>query len=310
MGILKRMCPWGACAVIALLASAARADVDVWFELTKSSGPGNGIVSVDEGAAGKALTITTDQAPGTYEITITLMADVPADEALYGWSLDLISPTAANVAVTSLTYLGDFDFDLPVTIGGGPGQIIDDASQIVFANLQSGTLELAEFVLTIDHPPADDVQLFCGIGADNWAGLVSPINIRYGDADPLDGETADLVAGTPSIIIKPFSPPPPPSTGACCHADGSCTAETAAGCGLIGGANYNGDGTDCGTANCPQPPPPTGACCHADGTCSLETSASCQAIFNTRNSEAAASKYVSINGRFAIKIADGSYIFP
>ena len=266
-------------AVVLLGPTAVRGDVNVWFEVTASNGPGTGLVSVEQGSVGQPLVITTDQVTGTYQITITMMAEVPDDEALYGYSLDLISPTASNVAVTSLTYLGDFDFDLPINVAASPGKIIDDASQIVFANLQSGTLELLEFVLTIDRPPSDDVELFCGIGESNWAGLVSPIQIRYADSDPLDGEEADLVSNKPSIIIKQIiPPPPPPATGACCHADGACSLETASSCELIGGASYKGDSTDCATADCPQPAPPTGACCHVEGACSIETSASCGVI--------------------------------
>ncbi len=60
----------------------------------------------------------------------------------------------------------------------------------------------------------------------------------------------------------------PQPTGACCHADGSCTVETAADC----GGDYQGDDVTCAAASCPQP---TGACCHDDGSCTVETAADC-----------------------------------
>lgn len=52
-----------------------------------------------------------------------------------------------------------------------------------------------------------------------------------------------------------------PPTGACCAADGSCTEVPFEDC--PDGA-YQGDGTDCASADCPQP---TGACCAPNGSC-------------------------------------------
>ena len=52
------------------------------------------------------------------------------------------------------------------------------------------------------------------------------------------------------------------AVGACCLADGSCLVATATSCSALGGV-YSGNGSTCGTANCPQP----GACCLPDGTC-------------------------------------------
>ena len=63
------------------------------------------------------------------------------------------------------------------------------------------------------------------------------------------------------------------ATGACCFGDGSCSILSAGACAGQGGT-YQGDGTDCGSANCPQP---TGACCFGDGSCSDLTAANCSA---------------------------------
>jgi hypothetical protein len=62
-------------------------------------------------------------------------------------------------------------------------------------------------------------------------------------------------------------------TGACCLPNGSCITSTAAGCSGAGGT-YQGDGSQCGTVNCPQPP--TGACCFF-ASCSVLSSFACAA---------------------------------
>jgi hypothetical protein len=54
---------------------------------------------------------------------------------------------------------------------------------------------------------------------------------------------------TDSIVVS-FAP----ATGACCDGQGGCAAQTEADC-LAAGSTYQGDGTDCSTANiCPAPP--------------------------------------------------------
>ena len=62
-------------------------------------------------------------------------------------------------------------------------------------------------------------------------------------------------------------------TGACCRPDGTCFEASQAFCTTSGGV-YQGDGTTCGTVNCPQPP--TGACCLTSG-CTILTQAQCTA---------------------------------
>jgi pectate lyase len=59
--------------------------------------------------------------------------------------------------------------------------------------------------------------------------------------------------------------------GACCFADGSCADLTAADCAGQSGT-YQGDLTDCASADCPQP---DGACCFVDGSCSTLTAVGC-----------------------------------
>jgi hypothetical protein len=61
--------------------------------------------------------------------------------------------------------------------------------------------------------------------------------------------------------------------GACCiTATGACITSSAIGCAASGGV-YQGDGSVCGSVQCPQPP--TGACCFDTGTCSLLTQLQC-----------------------------------
>ena len=60
--------------------------------------------------------------------------------------------------------------------------------------------------------------------------------------------------------------------GACCHPDGSCTADWYYLC----DDTYMGDGTTCTPSPCPGP---TGACCHPDGTCSVGTQSQCTDVY-------------------------------
>ncbi|MCK4341453.1 MAG: hypothetical protein KAY37_07010 [Phycisphaerae bacterium] len=57
--------------------------------------------------------------------------------------------------------------------------------------------------------------------------------------------------------------PPCGIIGACCFPDGSCVDLVENDCDTQGG-DWQGQGTDCATFNCPQPP---GACCFTDGSC-------------------------------------------
>jgi hypothetical protein len=57
------------------------------------------------------------------------------------------------------------------------------------------------------------------------------------------------------------------SDGSCCHADGTCTVTSQAGC----SETWTAGGT-CSPNNCPQP---TGSCCHADLTCTVVQQAEC-----------------------------------
>ncbi|MBI5761948.1 MAG: hypothetical protein HZA51_00335 [Planctomycetes bacterium] len=202
----RRLWVW---TIVLFTASAARADIDAWYELTASTGPiGTGVVSVEQGTAGRQLIITTDSTPGTYTFTIKLLADVDLVDALYGYSVDLIAPTAANVEATAFDYLSLMDLDMPILLGAGPGALIDDASQLTFFSPQSGPLELFEFTLTVEQSLPADIELYSGIGLLNWGSANPPAIIRYADADPLDGEVADLVTNRPSIVIRQFQTPP------------------------------------------------------------------------------------------------------
>jgi hypothetical protein len=59
--------------------------------------------------------------------------------------------------------------------------------------------------------------------------------------------------------------------GACCMADGSCSAQTADDCAAVGGT-YQGDGISCNPNPCPQP---SCACCFEVGTCQELTESEC-----------------------------------
>lgn len=68
--------------------------------------------------------------------------------------------------------------------------------------------------------------------------------------------------------------------GACCLPDGTCRVGTISACNDLNG-QYQGDGTDCNSTNCPG----VGACCMADGNCADVTEFSCDAFGGTWQGE-------------------------
>ncbi len=109
------------------------------------------------------------------------------------------------------------------------------------------------------------------VGGDVLGTLPGPFNFdgarffgwgAFGVPDP---STRTIDPGTLNFIVTG------PALGACCLADGSCVAATATDCAAQAGT-YQGDNTDCGSANCPQP---LGACCFADGSCQIFTAVAC-----------------------------------
>ncbi|MBC7773275.1 MAG: hypothetical protein H7210_12320 [Pyrinomonadaceae bacterium] len=109
------------------------------------------------------------------------------------------------------------------------------------------------------------------VGGDLLGTLPGPFNFdgarffgwgAFGVPDP---STRTIDPGILNYIVSG------PAFGACCLADGTCVAATTTDCAAQSGT-YQGDNTDCGTANCPQP---LGACCFADGTCQSLTAVGC-----------------------------------
>jgi hypothetical protein len=59
--------------------------------------------------------------------------------------------------------------------------------------------------------------------------------------------------------------------GACCLPEGGCLQMTAEACSWEANGTYQGNDTDCATANCPSP----GACCFLDGSCDVMMATKC-----------------------------------
>jgi hypothetical protein len=207
-------------ALLLVPCAAAQADVDAWYELVSATGPAaDALVSVDQGAAGKRLSVTLTNTPGPYQLTILMVANVGVDKPIIAHSTDLIAPVAANVTVDSVDLLGNFAFDFPPILSPGPGEIMNNAGQLNFGTALDGEMDLLEIVLTINQPPADTIELFSGIGALVWATSdASGFLVRYGDATPLESFIAGTVTDLPSIVISTAAPPD-------CDNDGFSDAE-------------------------------------------------------------------------------------
>lgn len=74
-------------------------------------------------------------------------------------------------------------------------------------------------------------------------------NACVGEGNP---QTVDLAVGSVEFKLNFYYCEDRPPTGACCLSDGSCIEVTEETCAAQGGL-YQGDGSDCDTANCPQP---------------------------------------------------------
>ncbi len=105
-----------------------------------------------------------------------------------------------------------------------------------------------------------------GVGGKPRTNIAPGIGYPTGWADP------SIVWGPIQALgIAAYVMSKNPVTGACCFADGSCTALTQYTCQHEGGA-WDGSGTVCVPNPCPQPP--VGACC-INGVCTITTEANC-----------------------------------
>ncbi|MCG8404422.1 MAG: hypothetical protein MI923_04395 [Phycisphaerales bacterium] len=189
---------------LGLCPAVVSADIDTWYELIDSTGPGAGVVNVQQGQAGAPLIIETDGEPGEYDLTIRFVADIDSSESLVSYAVDLVAPNEETISALSLSPSGSFDVEGFATLGTGPGTIVENASEFnILGTPVEGVVGLFEVVLQLSEPPAGDIEIFSGIGALEWAtSSGSPVNVIFADADPLEGTAGEIVSSTPSIIIR------------------------------------------------------------------------------------------------------------
>ncbi len=194
--LLAGIALWGA-------ASPARGQIDAWYELVDSSGPGEGVVSVQQGAAGTPLVITTDDDAGAYNFTIRFVVSVDPLDPIIAYAVDLVAPDSSIVSTSSLTFLNTFKLDDIPIFSTGPGPILEGAAQLNIFDSLSGEIELFEFEMSVSEPPIEDVAVFSEIGPLVWSTTAGgSINILFADSEPIDGAVADLISTTPSIVIR------------------------------------------------------------------------------------------------------------
>lgn len=198
-----RTCCIALLALLAATVTTARADIDAWYELVSPVGPGTGILSVQQGGPGERLILFVEDTAEPISVTIRFMVFAPPDEPFFAYSVDLLAPDADNVAVSELTFILDLGFSHYYELNAGPGPIIYGASDFSFFDEIDGEIKMFEFVLEITPPVDDDILLFSGIGASEWANWDASIPmIRFADADPLMGNSGEVLeSSTPSIVI-------------------------------------------------------------------------------------------------------------
>ncbi len=190
-------------AALALWAAAApvRGQIDAWYELVDSSGPGEGVVAFEQGAAGTPLVITTDDDAGAYSFTIRFVVSIDQTDPILAYAVDLVAPDSSVVSTSALSFLTSFDFDNVPVFSTGPGVILEGASQFSFFQAVAGEIELFELEMSVSEPPSADVEVFSQIGAFEWASLVGTVDIVFADSEPISG-LAGMISSTPSIIIR------------------------------------------------------------------------------------------------------------
>ncbi|MFQ5424938.1 MAG: hypothetical protein ACE5F9_13290, partial [Phycisphaerae bacterium] len=218
------------------------ANIHVWYELTDSTGAGGAAVEVQQGATGAPLIVTVPPDQGSSTLTIRVIADVDAGLGLTGYSTDLFTPAPDGLVVDSFSYLAAFDLNDPQQLNQAAGSIIVDAGQ---ANLASGpltgTLTLFEFVLIVDGPPAADIEVFSGIGANGWVLADGVAEVAFADSAVLVGSAVGTFSDTPTLIIRAGEGP---AGGADCNGNGVSDDQDIAD-GTSQDCNTNGVPDDC-----------------------------------------------------------------
>jgi spore coat protein A len=115
-----------------------------------------------------------------------------------------------------------------------------------------------------------DVQLWLDDPAQNfgWIVIGDETQIETAKRFSTREDTSGGGANQPKLVVNYT---PVSISGACCQGE-TCSIETPADCGTLGGA-YQGDGTSCSPNPCAEP---FGACCANDGTCTEDTQETCE----------------------------------
>lgn len=186
-----------ACLLLCAAPASAQAPWLVWYEMVS----GDGVV-ISSGS-GQRLVIETDANPGPHDFVILMRADfIPAGFGNLSWSLDLLEFEGV-ASVTSVNYLGPYDINDPVFVGGHPVILNAGQFQLFGPPVQGG--KLLEFDLRFNAPGGTGVtEVSSGIGSGGWSW---PHIVQFGDATPLHGANIGAISDAPSIEIHRIPEP-------------------------------------------------------------------------------------------------------
>jgi hypothetical protein len=213
-----------------------------------------------------ASTTTSD-----YTVTLNSSQVTPLDAGTYYQGNITLSRAAGNTADCDM-WVYDSQFNAIADYG-------NDDPDTLTRNFAPGTYYVAYSAsnLANNQPAASGDTFLTGAVLDFADAVASSatttqanLGIRIADDfGPVDTAAA---RGRHEVVWFTFTvSATAPTTGSCCLPDGTCVTATTATCATLGGA-YGGDGSDCGTANCPQP----GACClGTDFTCTILSASQC-----------------------------------
>ena len=112
-----------------------------------------------------------------------------------------------------------------------------------------------------------DVQDWVNAPGTNFGWFLRGDETNSSNTKRFASKQTDTPPNAPQLVVTYLAG----VTGACCHADGTCSVTSESTCTSQGGT-YQGNGTDCTPNNCPQP---TGACCFSNGSCQVLTATDC-----------------------------------
>lgn len=253
-------------------------------------GPGQYVVQAgfaEDEAAAASWTVPADRFPLRFDLAEIMFATSGATQSTTTqWGVEIWEGTPASGTMVASFASDDLIIPHLTMPPGTSGTIIqflidpNDPEQIYINDNGTQSYTVAFRILHHNQPgnpcissPPTSANAFpttdtSGLQAasGNWIDMVTGSFCVCGEGWTTFQQLPGICTPSGDWVLRSFYTPfgCEPASGACCHVDGSCDDTSEDAC-LIAGGAWQGDGTDCGSTECPQP---QGACClEASGNC-------------------------------------------